>query len=410
MKKTDVFIGLFTATLFSAYIYLDYLDISNSILETIFGLLSIYLILTLDKKALFFTGFFIGVLWFFWIGFSMQYYGFVYLIPFVTILFGLAYALFFYLIGYSQNIWLRGFLLIGINLIEPFGFNWFKPQIIFINTDIGTELWQFGAVVIAMVLIVEMLKRKKYILIIPAISLIFLASNFHNLNYDKNLPFKIKVVETKVDQNEKWLKRNQKDIVKMNIDNIKLAIKGGYQLVILPESTFPLFINSHPDIINTLLHLSKKISILTGGLYSENGEYFNASYLFQNEDFKVAKKVVLVPFGEYIPLPKFLSNWINQIFFDGVQDFTPASEPTDFKIGGELFRNAICYEASSEKMYNNAPKFMIAISNNGWFLPSIEPTLQKLLIQHFSNIYGVTVIHSSNMAGTDIIYPKFIGD
>ena len=61
-------------------------------------------------------------------------------------------------------------------------------------------------------------------------------------------------------------------------------------------------------------------------------------------------------------------------------------------------------------MYENPPKYMVAISNNGWFLPSIEPTLQKLLIQHFSNIYGVTVIHSSNMAGTGVIYPRFNRD
>lgn len=224
---------------------------------------------------------------------------------------------------------------------------------------------------------------------------------------ENNFPnFKVEVVETKVKQSEKWLKRNEKSIVEMNLNKIKQAIENNASLVILPESTFPLFLNHRQKYLNQVKELSKKIAIVTGALYSENGNYYNASYFFQNGKYQIAKKVILVPFGEYIPLPKFVANWINQIFFDGVKDFTPATKPTDFNIKNEKFRNAICYEASSEEMYKNAPKFMIAISNNGWFLPSIEPTLQKLLIQHYSNIYNITVFHSANMAGTTVISAK----
>ena len=293
MRIKNFIIPLFTALLFSAFIYMEHFGIGNSILETIFGLLSIYLILTLEKRALFVTGFFIGVLWFFWVSFSMQYYGFIYLTPIVIIFFGLAYALFFYLIGYFQNIWLRGLFLILINVIEPFRFDWFKPQIIFINTPIGTELWQFGLAVIGMIITVEMIKRRYYPLFIPILVLLISAFNFEKENLDKTLPFEIKIVETKVKQNEKWLKENEKKIVKMNIDHIQLAIKENYKLVVLPESTFPLFINSRPDIIKTLLKLSQEISIITGGLYSENENYYNASYLFQNGNIRLLKKLFL---------------------------------------------------------------------------------------------------------------------
>jgi len=408
MSKTNLIAPFFTAILFSAFIYMEHFGLSNQIVEMIFGLTSIYLILNLDKRSLFFTGFFIGILWFFWIGFSMRYYGLTYLIPIVILFFGLLYGFFFYLIGYYKNIWFRGVLLILVNFVEPFGFNWFKPQIIFVNTPIGTELWQFGIVVFGVIAIFEILKIKKYPLLLPALIFLSFSLNFGVENLDRNLPFEIKIVETKVKQNEKWLLKNEQKIVDMNIKQIELAIKEGYKLVILPESTFPLFINSYQNIVNTLLKLSQDISILTGGLYSENGNYYNASYLFQNGTYQVAKKVVLVPFGEYIPLPKILSDWINNLFFDGSKDFTSAKKPTDFTIHGHIFRNAICYEASSEELYKDSRKYMIAISNNGWFLPSIEPTLQKLLIQHFSNINGVTVIRSANIEGSGVIYPRFL--
>jgi apolipoprotein N-acyltransferase len=46
---------------------------------------------------------------------------------------------------------------------------------------------------------------------------------------------------------------------------------------------------------------------------------------------------------------------------------------------------------------------MIAISNNGWFHPSIEPTLQKLLMRFYAKKHHSIIYHSANMGGTGII-------
>ena len=397
---------MISAILFSLFIYLAHFKIEIPAIDTVAGVLALYLILQQNKKQLFFTGFFIGLFWFFWVGFSMQYYGFPYLIPFVSLIFAIFYGLLFrYILGFFQNPFYRAVTFILITFIEPFDFNWFKPQIIFINSYFGTELWQFAIILfsVANFIIAQELKNWK----VKLLSLFIIFAIHIPKTGENNFPnFKVEVVETKVKQSEKWLKRNEKSIVEMNLNKIKQAIENNASLVILPESTFPLFLNHRQKYLNQVKELSKKIAIVTGALYSENGNYYNASYFFQNGKYQIAKKVILVPFGEYIPLPKFVANWINQIFFDGVKDFTPATKPTDFNIKNEKFRNAICYEASSEEMYKNAPKFMIAISNNGWFLPSIEPTLQKLLIQHYSNIYNITVFHSANMAGTTVISAK----
>jgi apolipoprotein N-acyltransferase len=112
---------------------------------------------------------------------------------------------------------------------------------------------------------------------------------------------------------------------------------------------------------------------------------------------------VLVPFGESNPLPDFLSDWVNKVFYDGAVDYKASKEVIDYKIDDNTYRNAICFEATSEKLYEGIPENMIVLSNNGWFTPSIEPTLQKLLLQYYSKKYGTTVYHAVNMSDSYII-------
>jgi len=113
--------------------------------------------------------------------------------------------------------------------------------------------------------------------------------------------------------------------------------------------------------------------------------------------------MILVPFGEYVPLPKFILGWVNETFFDGASDFVTASKPTDFVINSITFRNAICYEATSKEIYEDNPRYIIATSNNGWFYPSIEPTLQKLLMRYYATKSHSVIYHSANQGGSGII-------
>ncbi len=48
---------------------------------------------------------------------------------------------------------------------------------------------------------------------------------------------------------------------------------------------------------------------------------------------------------------------------------------------------------------------MIATSNNAWFTPSIEPTLQKLLLKYYAKKYDVTIFHSINGSENYTIRP-----
>jgi apolipoprotein N-acyltransferase len=127
------------------------------------------------------------------------------------------------------------------------------------------------------------------------------------------------------------------------------------------------------------------------------------TYLFDNGKIAIAKKLVLVPFGEYIPLPKFAQKFINDTFFSGASDFETADKPTDFTIKGVKFRNAICYEATCAEIYKGDVHYVIATSNNAWFAPSIEPILQRLLMEYYARKNGVTIYHAANYKGSGVI-------
>lgn len=229
------------------------------------------------------------------------------------------------------------------------------------------------------------------------ISLIFFILAAWNQPY-KTAPnaLRIKTVSMHLSQKDKWNPKYESAILDQNYYEIEQAIKNKFDLIILPETAFPIYLDMNPEILVKLASLSKRIDIIAGALSYQNHKMYNSTYFFQGGDFEIANKVVLVPFGEEIPLPSFLGKFINRIFFNSSSDFTSAKRPHDFIIKGEKFRNAICFEATKDELYENHPKRMVAISNNAWFAPSTEPILQNLLLKFYAKKYHTLIYHSAN--------------
>ena len=317
----------------------------------------------MNKKSMFYTGFFIGIFWFWWVSISLIYYQLAYLIPIIVLVFAFGYGIIFYLTAIINNIFIRVILVYCLTFIEPFGFNWFKIDLPLINTYFNT--------------------------------------------YESKIqkpPLEIYMPQYNLNQDKKWNQKYTNEIVNTNIKNIDFAIKNNYDLVILPETAFPMILNKQKNLLNTLKEKSKYITIVTGALSLKNNQYLNSTFMFKDSKITIANKVVLVPFGEKIPLPKIFVDLINEYFFNGASDYTNASKPSDFNVKGTSFRNAICYEATTNTIYKNITSpYIIASSNNAWFTPSIEPTLQKLLLRYYAKKYKLYIYHSSNMSSSMIV-------
>jgi len=385
---------------FSLFIYLFHFGFEFYLLNTIAGLYAFYLLIISNQKTLFFAGFFIGSLWFYWIGFSFKYYDLAWVVPLNALGFAFIYAFIFWIVSLPSHPILRAGMLFLLSLFEPFDFNWLQPELLFVHSYIGIEKWQYALVLITLSLFVLIKDKRRvfaFALLLPAISF--------SSHEKQALPFDIEIVQTNLQQELKWNKFYTSEIIQSNFKAIDTAINNNAKLVILPESAFPLFLNKQDKIIQELKRQSHFISIITGSLLSENGHNFNATYFFQDGQMHIAKKMILVPFGEYIPLPSFLARPINKAVFGGAVDYLSASKASYFEIKGVNFKNAICYEATCHELFKDKPALMIATSNNAWFMPSIEPTIQRLLMQFYATKSNTIILHSANSAGGGIIYP-----
>ena len=277
-----------------------------------------------------------------------------------------------------------------------------KFELIFIDSYIGTSKIDFAIILISFYFIIK-LKRHKILGLIPLLFVL----NFGKGEFIYNQKANIYMPQMNIEQSLKWQKEYQSTLNEKNFEEITKAIELKKDLVVLPETAFTNVLNKNAELLERLIYLSNEIDILTGALYVENNQIYNASYFFTKGEIQVAKKVVLVPFGEEIPLPKYFVDLINKLFYNGASDYSKASNPTDFIIKGEKFRNAICYEGTTDKIFENLgdTRYMIMITNNAWFTPSIEPTLQHLLLKYYSKKYGVTIFHVANGSPNRIYRP-----
>lgn len=398
-----LYLGLFS----SFFLYLEYFGIEYRFLDTILALMFIYTLLITSKKELFLGGFLTGVLWFWWMGYSFVYYDLSYLIPFVIIGLGLVYGVLFYLGGLLDNLIYKVIYFFALSFINPFSFNWFKMELVFINSYLGTSKIEFLIILIvtALFIYLQRTKRKNLSIIVYTIPLValFFMNSFNN-NIIKEPDLKIYMNTTNMDQDKKWDRKYKQGYIEENIKNIDMAIKEGYELIIFPETSFPLVLNKNIHIKDILLERSKDIAIIVGALNQKDGLYYNSSYLFNKGKMEIANKVVLVPFGEAVPLPEKLRNLINDTFFNGAKDYEVAEKPTTFDINGTKFRNAICYEATTDEIFEDLDtSYMVAVSNNAWFTPSHQPVLQRLLLEYYAKRYNVKIYSVNNKSKSGVI-------
>jgi apolipoprotein N-acyltransferase len=411
--------GFVIAILSSGAIYLDWIGFVNPLINTILGLMMLYWLLQSDRKVWFWSGFWIGALWFWWMSVSFFNYGFAWAIPLGVLFPALVYGFIFWFVakmagwvsiklGQPQgivSILFKATALLLLSYLHPLGFDWFKPELIFTNSYLGIQKWQFAIVLLSLSFTIYGQRELKEInplwSLLPILFAYPLSSHFDKRPLLKN---GIVLSNSMTTVEDKWNPELQPLHIDMVFKKINRAIAEKKSLIIFPESIFAFYLNTKPNIMTLLESYSNDIAIVIGGLYWDNGTPRNSTYIFKGGRFKIANKAVLVPFGEQNPLPKWMGKIVNELFFDGAPDYVASADVTDYEINGITYRNAICYEGSSEKLYKGSPKQMILISNNGWVTPSIEPTEQKILLQYYSKKYGTTIYHSTNMSDSYTIH------
>lgn len=401
-----IFAFLYVLPFYAQWVLESYDKAISPLLVSLLGLFSIASVLFVPKNRRFGVGFFIGMLWFYWISLGLRYFDMSFLIPLVVIACGIFMGFVFYIGLWCECLIVRFAFLLLLSYLTPFGFDWIVPESVFAYSYIGVDKLSFALSILALWIL---FKYKTWWKLGGVICLIFALDFGLKDSKIQNLPpLKIKLAQSAVSQDFDYRMREAKSIFGEHISDIQKAINEEYDVIILPESAFYVPLDSqYFPYFDSLLEMSHKIVIIVGALREEihtdgSASYFNSTYKFDKGKVSFYDKVHLVPFGE--TLPSFLLPLVNT-FFQGIGGFSAGKDFGYFDIAEIKFKNAICYEGSNRGFYADYPQYVIVTSNNAWFVPSIEPILQKNLMKYYARLYGSVIFHATNLSPAAIITP-----
>ena len=142
-------------------------------------------------------------------------------------------------------------------------------------------------------------------------------------------------------------------------------------IIIFSETEIPYIIFKNSKLLKLIQsQLDQNTTIVIGAVRKQNKNYYNTMYRINSQDISFFDKKILVPFGEYIPLRKFLP-FINK-FTVGIEDFKKGNNVRKLKLFDDLFFiPSICYEnIFFDKLINKNNEgipLLINITNDAWF-------------------------------------------
>lgn len=195
----------------------------------------------------------------------------------------------------------------------------------------------------------------------------------------------IGIVQANTPQDLKWVRSAWPSIL-LDYQTLTLGLVDKQpDIIIWPETSFPGIIGEEEGLYDNLISFGKSINtpLMFGSVIKEGEQYYNAARLVSadGETLNDQKKMHLVPFGEYLPLRKFIP-FISQ--FIPIGDFSVGSDWILFRKLGKYktinpFSVLICFEDSlarlSRKFVNEGAQLLINMTNDAWFADTRAPYL-----------------------------------
>jgi apolipoprotein N-acyltransferase len=157
------------------------------------------------------------------------------------------------------------------------------------------------------------------------------------------------------------------------IDQARAAAQDLPALIVIPESAFPVYWQHSERLrqdLASVAHLGPRI-LFNDVEETEAGQDFNAARLLGPDGLSGPpyRKVHLVPFGEYVPLPKVFF-FVRQVSTE-IGAFAAADRPTVLRSAGLAIGTAICYEtiypSLAREQTSDGANLLATISNDSWY-------------------------------------------
>jgi apolipoprotein N-acyltransferase len=211
---------------------------------------------------------------------------------------------------------------------------------------------------------------------------------------------RIGLVQPAIDPHEKWDWTRLQAVMEVQEDLARQAVAGGAELAVWPEASAPFVFASNEfysldperfaqdrrlreDLLDFVRALGRPLLLGSPALVRRDlgrGEVWrslNRSLLIEPTAAVPTHydKMILVPFGEYVP-------WRRVLFFvdklvPGIGDFEPGTEAVLFPIGHARFAVLVCYEAIFpdfvRRFVDRGASLLVNQTNDAWFGDSAAP-------------------------------------
>jgi apolipoprotein N-acyltransferase len=231
--------------------------------------------------------------------------------------------------------------------------------------------------------------RMEFAVTLMLVALTF-AYGFHRLSETPHpsLSLKVTIVQGNIDQSIKWNPAYQAETIRV-YRSLSLSSKPfAPELVVWPETAVPIFFQDEEELALEIRQTARQLAayFIFGspayGRYGDSIHYLNRAYLLspEGEVIDAYDKVHLVPFGEYVPLKRYLPFVRRLVVSAG--DFKPGEKVAPLPLSKAGAGVLICYESifpePARTMTRNGADLLVNLTNDAWYGMTSAP------YQHFS--------------------------
>jgi apolipoprotein N-acyltransferase len=195
-------------------------------------------------------------------------------------------------------------------------------------------------------------------------------------------PIMAGIAQGGIDQSAKWDPGNQERTLDVYEELTIRARDSGAQVVVWPETAAPFFYGWEAGLTRRLDGIAARVGVplLFGAPWydpAEGGKVYNSVFHIDGRGVVVGRydKRHLVPFGEYVPLPRIL--FFMKKLTVGEKDFSTGTGPALFLVAGSRVGASVCYEAIFPPVLRDAVAagagFLVNVTNDAWFGDTVAP-------------------------------------
>lgn len=214
-------------------------------------------------------------------------------------------------------------------------------------------------------------------------------------------------------------RRNREDrygILEEYFEESERAIEQGAQVVVWPEGGSPYRVTGAKGREIASFARAHQTEMWIGALSSKRDpetrhrRYHNSAYRFDagGERDEQYDKIVLLPFGEFIPGRELFPKLTRKI--PGVGNFYPGEDVRVFDTEWARFNFLICYEAIRSRLVRRSvragSRFFVTITNDAWFGATSCPSQHLMLTANRCTEYGCPMVRVATTGISAVVDPR----